>query len=181
MSITTISPKVLAERSQAKPVTFIDVRTPGEYAELHALGTNLIPLDRLDPKAVQAMYPDDDIYVICRAGNRSRMACEKLIAAGVNRVISVDGGTDAWTEAGLPVVRGRKTMSLERQVRITAGSIVLTGVLLGSLFEQYLLGIAGFIGAGLIFSGLTDTCGMGMVLAKMPWNQRGSKPICGTK
>ncbi len=85
-------------------------------------------------------------------------------------MVNVEGGTLAWDQAGYPVIRGRKVMSLERQVRIAAGSLVLTGIGL-SFLHPWLLGISAFVGAGLVFAGITDTCGMGMILARMPWNQ----------
>ena len=81
------------------------------------------------------------------------------------------GGTQAWQEMGLPVVRGKKVLSLERQVRITAGILVLTGALLGWIIHHAFIGISAFVGAGLAFAGITDSCGMGMMLAKMPWNK----------
>ncbi|MCA9056758.1 MAG: DUF2892 domain-containing protein, partial [Planctomycetaceae bacterium] len=104
-----------------------------------------------------------------KSGNRGKQACEKLEAAGVH-VVNVEGGTQAWEAAGLPVVRGKKAMSLERQVRIAAGAIVLTGVL-PSLYNEHFIWLSGFVGAGLMFAGITDTCAMGMLIAKMPWNQ----------
>ncbi len=93
------------------------------------------------------------------------------MAAGLSDVINIEGGTSAWEQAGLPVVRGKKAMSLERQVRIAAGSLILVGVILSFVVHPYLIGISAFVGAGLVFAGITDTCGMGMMLAKMPWNQ----------
>jgi rhodanese-related sulfurtransferase len=93
------------------------------------------------------------------------------LAAGLTSVANVEGGTLACVEAGLPVVRGKKAISLERQVRIAAGSLVLIGVLLGWLVHPALAGLAAFVGAGLVFAGLTDTCGMGLLLARMPWNR----------
>ena len=84
---------------------------------------------------------------------------------------NVEGGTLAWAAAGLPVVRGRKAVSLERQVRIAAGSLVAAGVGLGVFVHPALLGLAAFVGAGLVFSGVTDTCGMGVVLGRLPWNR----------
>jgi rhodanese-related sulfurtransferase len=94
-----------------------------------------------------------------------------LAAAGVPGIILVEGGTTAWVAAGLPVERGQKGMSLERQVRITAGALVFTGVVLGSMVSPYWFALSGVMGAGLMFAGITDTCAMGMVMAKMPWNQ----------
>jgi rhodanese-related sulfurtransferase len=114
---------------------------------------------------------DEPLYFICRSGARGRQACEKLLQAGFAHAINVEGGTLACLEAGLPVVRGKKAISLERQVRIAAGSLVLLGAVLGWLVHPALIGLSAFVGAGLIFAGITDTCGLGMVLARMPWNQ----------
>jgi hypothetical protein len=85
--------------------------------------------------------------------------------------VNIEGGTMAWTTANLPVVRGKKTISLERQVRIAAGSLVVIGCTLGFFVHPLGYVLATFIGAGLVFAGVTDTCGMGMLLARMPWNR----------
>lgn len=171
MPVTTISPKELAsriERGEAKEI--VDVRTPAEFREIHATAARNVPLDTLVPNAVGPKN-GEPLYFICKAGGRSAKACQKLIDAGITNVVSIDGGTDAWAAAGLPVVRGRKTMSLERQVRIAAGSLVLIGIVLGSFVHPYFVGLSAFIGAGLVFAGVTDTCGMGMIFARMPWNK----------
>lgn len=173
--VATISPQKLAELHRAgTAVDLIDVRTPVEFREVHVDFARNLPLDRLDPKSVAELRKspaDQPLYVICRSGSRGSMACEQLQAAGYGNVVNVEGGTLAWDTAGLPVIRGKKAMSLERQVRIAAGSLVLIGVI-GSLYlHPYLLGLSGFVGAGLVFAGITDTCGMGMILARMPWNQ----------
>lgn len=185
MTIATISPRQLAERCQAKPVELIDVRTPVEFREIHIAFARNVPLDRLDPAAViQARNgsADDPLYVICRSGSRGQKACEKLLAAGLANVVNVEGGTTACIEAGLPVVRGRKGISLERQVRIAAGLLVLLGVLLGWLVHPVLFGLSAFVGAGLVFAGATDFCGMGLLLARMPWNQcRVEPPTCSIR
>jgi hypothetical protein len=91
-------------------------------------------------------------------------------------VVNVEGGTQAWAQAALPVVRGKKAISLERQVRIAAGSLVLIGSLLSYFAHPYWIALPAFVGAGLLFSGITDTCGMGMLLARMPWNQVPNEP-----
>jgi rhodanese-related sulfurtransferase len=115
---------------------------------------------------------DQPLYLICKAGSRAANACEKFQAAGYPNVLSIEGGTAAWEAAGLPVVRGiTRVISLERQVRIAAGSLVLTGILLSWLVHPVLLGLSAFVGAGLIFAGVTDWCGMGLLLGRMPWNQ----------
>lgn len=168
----TICPEDLARRKAAgEHVRLIDVRTPMEFHEVHAAGAVNMPLDKLEPAHLQNGSDAAPLYVICRSGNRAHRACERLRAAGLN-VLSVEGGTVAWEAAGLPVERsGMKIMSLERQVRIAAGLIVLASVLLGALIHNAFYGLAALMGAGLVFGGITDWCGMGMLLARMPWNQ----------
>ena len=176
--LQTVRPaEVATRRSQGQHADLIDVRTPAEYAEVHAEGAKLIPLDVLDPKAVMSDRngsAHEPLFVICKSGGRSAKAVEKFRAAGFANVISVEGGTSAWEKAGLPVVRGTSNViSLERQVRIGAGSLVLLGVLLGWLVHPAFFALSAFVGSGLVFAGVTDWCGMGMLLAKMPWNRTG--------
>lgn len=173
MSIQTITPQELSERKAAgQPVELIDVRTPVEFREMHVDFAKNLPLDRLDPNQINGQIPSDTpLYVICRSGGRGKQACEKLTASGRANVVNVAGGTLAWEQAGLPVVRGKKAMSLERQVRIAAGTLVLIGSAVGAFFHPAGIALAAFVGAGLVFAGLTDTCGMAMLLARMPWNQ----------
>jgi len=170
----TISPKQLADlRCGGKHVELLDVRTPVEFREVHVDFARNLPLDRLDPQAILAERKGsagEPLYVICRSGSRGKQACEKLSAAGL-RVVNVEGGTQAWDAAGLPVVRGKKAISLERQVRIVAGFLVLVGAVLALTVHPYFAGLSAFVGAGLMFAGITDTCGMGLLLARMPWNQ----------
>ncbi len=178
MTVTTTSPKQLFDLSQSgKDIELIDVRTPVEYREVHVTFARNVPLDQLDiAKLMAGRDPAQPLYVICRSGSRGKQACEKFLATGITNVVNVEGGTQAWDQAGLPVVRGKKAISLERQVRIAAGLLVLTGSLLGAFVSPYWIGLAAFVGAGLVFAGITDTCGMGMLLARMPWNQVSSTP-----
>lgn len=173
--VATISARELSRQQQSgKSIELIDVRTPVEFQELHVEFARNVPLDRLDPAAIQAERngnADQPLYVVCRSGSRGKQACDKLVAAGMTNVVNVEGGTLACEAAGLPVVRGKKTISLERQVRIAAGSLVVIGSALGFFVHPYFIGLAAFVGAGLVFAGITDTCGMGMLLAGMPWNQ----------
>lgn len=182
MSIATISPKELeARRKQGQPVDLVDVRTPVEFREVHAEPARLVPLDQLEPKSVMDSRNgsrNEPLYLICRTGNRAQKAAEKFVAAGYENVVNVDGGTQAWEAAGLPVVRGKKAISLERQVRIAAGTLVAIGTAFGAFVNPWFLVIPGFVGAGLVFAGITDTCGMGMMLAKMPWNRVGCDTSC---
>jgi rhodanese-related sulfurtransferase len=163
-----------------KTIALIDVRTPAEYGEVHIEGSQLMPLDRLDPAAVKATAEGaDQCVILCRSGKRAEQAYQKLAAAGCGNIAVLDGGVSAWESAGLPVKRGQKAMSLERQVRVAAGSLVLLGVVLGTWAHPGFYGISAFVGAGLVFAGLTDWCGMAMLLAKMPWNQRSGVKCAG--
>jgi len=175
MKVSTITPLTLAEWcKEGKKIELIDVRTPVEYREVHVEIARNVPLDQLDARAlIQARNgsADEPLYVICRSGSRGRQACEKFFTAGFSNVVNVEGGTMACVEAGVPVVRGTPAISLERQVRIAAGSFVLLGAVLGWFVHPAFIGLSAFVGAGLVFAGITDTCGMGMILSRMPWNR----------
>lgn len=179
--MNTIDPRRLYDLAESgQEVQLVDVRTPVEFREVHATLARNVPLDQLQSTLATENEPSDrPLYVICRSGGRGKQACERLIAAGYTNVVNVEGGTQAWEQMGLPVVRGRKAVSLERQVRIAAGSLVLVGALLGYFAHPYWIALAGFMGAGLIFAGITDTCGMGILLSKMPWNQVASREGAG--
>jgi rhodanese-related sulfurtransferase len=169
--MNTITPRELSERlERGEKLHLLDVRTPAEHAEIHVPGVLLAPLDKLD---ASDFAKDQPLFIFCRSGGRAKQAAEKLEKRGYTQCSVVEGGTLAWAEAGLPVDRGTgKVMPLERQVRIAAGAIVLAGVLLAHFVNPAFIWLSGFVGAGLIFAGITDWCGMGMLLAKMPWNQR---------
>lgn len=183
----SITPQQLHERRQrGETLLLLDVRTPAEHAEIHVPGARLAPLERLDPARLAepgGFAMDQPLYIFCRSGGRARKAAAKLEKAGYAECHVVEGGTLAWAEAGLPVNRGAsKVISLERQVRIAAGLIVFSGVLLAHFVNPAFIWLSGFVGAGLIFAGITDWCGMGMLIARMPWNQRcGSGGSCSVK
>ena len=184
MSVSTITPQEVATLSaNGNSVELIDVRTPAEFQGLHATGAVNYPLDQLDPAAIMGGRKSDSspLYVICQMGGRSLKACQQFVAAGFPNVVNVEGGTNSWDEQGLPVTRGdRQVIAIDRQVRITAGSLVVLGVALAAVIQPPWigLGLAAFIGAGLVFAGLTNTCGMATMLAKMPWNQVKSPGNC---
>lgn len=158
----------------------LDVRTPLEFGEMHIEDSVLHPLSDLDPAKVKELLGDKAAcVVVCRSGNRAKQAAEKLHAAGVGPVEVLEGGVMAWDAAGLPLERGAAVMSLERQVRIAAGALVFLGVLLGYLVNPGWFLLSGFVGAGLVFAGITDFCGMGLLIARMPWNNRLSCKKCG--
>jgi rhodanese-related sulfurtransferase len=173
----TIRPADLQQLLQREPsMALIDVRTPVEFAEVHVPQAINAPLDQLDPNALieSRHWPiGQPAYLLCRSGARAAKAAEKFAKAGHDVGVVVEGGTLAWIEAGLPVDRGTtKVISLERQVRIGAGLLVLLGVILAYLLHPYFIGLSVFVGAGLVFAGITDWCGMGLLLAKAPWNSR---------
>ncbi|MEU1576706.1 rhodanese-like domain-containing protein [Streptomyces collinus] len=165
-----------AEQASARlhELTVIDVRTPGEYATGHLPDAHNIPLDRLDAAlpALRTTAERGDLLVVCASGARSAEACRRLAEAGVPAA-TLTGGTSTWTQLGHDVHRPTGTRApwpMERQVRLTAGSLVLAGLLAGRLRPGARWISAGVAG-GLVFSALTDTCGMARVLAKLPHNR----------
>lgn len=173
-AVTSVSPQQVEQlRQDGKKFELIDVRTPAEFRTLHAEPARNYPLDQLHGTTLRELADRatrHTLYLICQKGSRGKTACEQLRACGAENIANVEGGTLAWEAAGLPVVRGKQVMSLERQVRIAAGSLVVIGAALAWFVHPAFVGLSAFVGAGLVFAGITDTCGMGMLLAKMPWN-----------
>jgi rhodanese-related sulfurtransferase len=169
----SISPVELQTILTGEPsVPLIDVRTPAKFAEVHVPQARSIPLDELKPGALK-LQKDQPVYLLCRSGQRATKVAGKLAKEGFSQPIVVEGGTLAWIEANLPVTRSAvKVISLERQVRIVAGSLVFIGVALGWFVYRGFYGLSAFVGVGLVFAGVTDFCGMGLLLAKLPWNKR---------
>jgi rhodanese-related sulfurtransferase len=152
----------------------LDVRSPGEYQGSHIAGTKLIPLDELDPAAFCRERGADcsPVYVICQSGGRAGRAIQKLEAAGVKGCVLLEGGTQAWIDAGLPVVRGKShVLPLMRQVQITIGAVSATGALLALVVNPLFSIIPLFMGCGLLMAGITGFCGLAVAMAKMPWNK----------
>jgi len=149
----------------------IDVREFSEFHSERIADAQLMPLSNFEKHADEIDH-SKPVYLMCRSGNRAKQAAEKLARKGFTDIHVVEGGMLAWTGARLPVVKGEsKVWSLERQVRFTAGLLVLTSILAGVFVSPYFLILSAFIGGGLVFSAVTDTCGMGMILARMPWNK----------
>lgn len=149
----------------------LDVRTPGEFQTSHIPGSCNVPLDTLrEHRAELRRHLDQDVVLVCRSGARASQAEQALAEAGLPDLRVLDGGMMAWEASGAPVNRGPQRWSLERQVRLVAGSVVLvTGVVGFFVHGVHLVGTA--IGAGLTFAALSNTCAMGMMLSKLPYNR----------
>ena len=153
-------------------IHLVDVREQVEFASGRVSGAHLIPLGELDGRHKDLDH-SKPIYVMCRTGRRSTEAQRKLKSFGFTNVINVVGGIEAWKKEQLPVERDEfAPWSIERQVRFTAGFLVLTGVLLSLFVHPYFIALSGLIGFGLSFTAAIDWCGMGLLIAKMPWNRR---------
>ena len=163
------------------PVDLIDVRTPAEYASVRVPGASLHQLDGLDCGAVLASRkdaPHSPLYILCHAGTRAKKAAGKFAEFGFSETVVVEGGTQAWVDAGLPVEKSAKAvLPLDRQLQIVIGTLVVTGVLLAHFASPNWIWLSGFVGAGLILAGATGFCPMRMLIARMPWNQKSG--CCG--
>jgi len=170
-----ISPQEALQKVKNEQAHLIDVRTPAEFRAIHAVGAENHDLSKLNAEYInEHILPGVSgrpLLLLCKSGHRASMAAELFQKLNTPKVFVVDGGTDMWNEQGLPVKEGKSVISLERQVRITAGTLVCIGTLLGVFVNQYFFIIPGFVGAGLVFAGVTDTCGMALMLARMPWNR----------
>ena len=168
-----IPPAELAELLSERPeLRILDVRTPGEYESVHIRGAYNVPLDTLGEHGPDIRaHVDEPVVLVCQSGQRARKAEEALKTAGMPNLHVLDGGVNGWVAAGLPVQRGKEKLSLERQVRIIAGALAAIGGLLAVGVSPFFGVLAAFVGGGLVFAGVTDTCGMAMVLSRMPYNR----------
>ncbi len=158
----------------AASMRVLDVRTPGEFQTAHIAGSYNVPLDLLQEHRDEILaHLDQQVVLVCRSGQRAAQAEETLRAAGLPNVHILAGGINAWQAEGFAVNRGTARWDLERQVRLVAGSVVLTSVL-GSIAMPKLKWVAAAIGGGLTVAALTNTCAMGMALAKLPYNRGAS-------
>ncbi len=149
----------------------VDVREAAEHAAERIPGTQLQPLSTFDSSAFLEARKEK-VVLHCRTGRRSAEAGQKLLNAGFPEVYHLRGGILAWKEAGGPVESTADApLDLMRQVQISSGSLVLLGTLLGAVVSPWFLLLSGFVGAGLVFAGASGTCGMAMLLARLPWNR----------
>ncbi|HEX5599105.1 MAG TPA: rhodanese family protein [Hyphomicrobiaceae bacterium] len=173
MSLIPIKPED-AQRYIAEGAVLIDIREDDEHARECIPGARHAPMSRFGP-----IDTGDATAVIfhCRTGGRTTAASEKLAQAVKVKAYVLEGGLDAWKKAGLPVVKDKsQPIELQRQVQIAAGSLVLIGIALGSLVSPTFYALSAFVGAGLVFAGVSGFCGMARILAYMPWNRRSHQP-----
>ncbi len=168
--LTKISPQEAHKKFTDGSAHLVDIRMPEEFAQLSIEGSILAPLPVVNLQNLQALEAENIIF-LCRSGKRTENAHDTLQGLYPNAYI-LDGGITAWQKAELPLRMGKTSaIPLERQIFIAAGSMVLMGVV-GSLAWPPALFLAGFVGAGLVFSGISGFCGLGILLAKMPWNTK---------
>ncbi len=177
--ITSTELRTLLESSSPRAPRVVDVRTPAEFETAHIPGSYNVPLDVLDQRAaeVAARLEDDDVVLVCRSGQRSTKAQTSLRNAGLSGGRVLESGIRDWEGQGFALDRGAQRWDLERQVRLIAGSVVLSAVL-GSVSVPRLKWIAAGIGAGLTYAAVSNTCAMATALAKLPYN-RGAAPDTG--
>ena len=155
-----------------RKVLLIDVREPGEFAAEHIAGAKLLSLSGFDATIIP-QDTDKKIVLQCQSGNRSARAAQKMFDLGFEEVYHLQGGLPTWKAAGYPTqVNKNAPISMFRQVQIVAGSLVFLGTILGAFVSPWFLVISGFVGCGLVFAGVTNTCAMAMLLAKLPYNQK---------
>ena len=175
--LNTITPDEAARLLREGGATLVDVREADEHARERIPGARNLPLSRLE-EAELAVHQGKPVLFHCRSGARTAGNADRLAAkAGLCEAYVVEGGLDAWKRAGLPVAEDRRQpLELMRQVQIAAGSMVVLGVLLGAFVTPGFYLLSGFVGAGLIFAGVTGTCGLARVLRMMPWNRSAVSP-----
>ncbi|MCB0308770.1 MAG: rhodanese-like domain-containing protein [Bdellovibrionales bacterium] len=176
-NIKIIEPKVAhKEVSSNETCRIIDVREFPEITAESVEGTLHLPLSSFDQRlATNHLDKNHHFFVLCKTGNRAKKAAEKLKRSGFSNVTIIDGGLEAWKASGLNTHLGVSSVwSLERQVRFVAGGLVLSGIVLNLVWSPLWLILSGGISVGLMFSAMTNTCGMGMLLAKCPWNKDSS-------
>ncbi|WP_137126324.1 rhodanese family protein [Roseomonas sp. HF4] len=173
MTLPTISPDRAAAMLRAGEALLVDLREADERARSHIPGSAHLPLSRL-AEAELAVQQGQPVLFHCASGARTAQAADRLAArAGGAEAFILEGGLAAWKRAGLPVSEDRRApLPLMRQVQIAAGSLVLAGVLLGALVAPAFHALSAFVGAGLVFAGVSGFCGMANLLALMPWNRR---------
>ncbi|MCA9242720.1 MAG: rhodanese-like domain-containing protein [Phycisphaerales bacterium] len=171
-TVTQVAPEMLAKWLANGDVALVDVREDFEYAAEWIPGAQHHALSEFEADAVRAQSAGCRVVFYCRSGKRATEAAQRF-QAGSEAVFCLAGGIEGWKNAGREVKRSASAPRIDvmRQTQMVIGAFVLTGVLLGAFVSPWFLIISGFMGAGLIFAGASGTCGMAMMLARMPWNR----------
>ena len=177
-TINSMRPDALNDMIKyGRQVHLIDVRTPAEYRSGHVFGATSMPLDELNPDSLNRRLGDatagreSPLFLTCQSGLRAEQAAQRLHNAGFNNLYLLDGGTEAWQKAGLPMQRCGHAISLERQVQIAIGVLLMLKVFFGFTLHELFFAAIPLVGAGLIVAGMTRWCGMARLIAMMPWNR----------
>ncbi|MDJ0742526.1 MAG: rhodanese-like domain-containing protein [Xenococcaceae cyanobacterium MO_167.B27] len=170
--LKTIDSACLKDLQEKQQVVLVDVREADEYKREKIPGSIRVSLSNFDPNQIPTVE-DKQLVLHCQTGNRSTQAAQKLFTAGYSEVTHLQGGLNAWKACGYQTqINHNAPISIMRQVQIVAGSLVLSGVLLGTFVAPGFYILSGFVGAGLMFAGITNTCAMATLLAKLPYNQK---------
>lgn len=154
---------------EAPNITIVDVRSPLEFQSEHIEGSINLPVDKIEEES-RKLPLDNELVFVCRTGTRAKRALDMARSAGMSATL-LEGGMLAWKKKGLPVIEGKKRLSVDRQVQLTIGMGILTSLGLGLTVNRWFLALAGVFGAGLTYAGLSGTCGLAKALDKAPWNQ----------
>lgn len=175
-TLTPLKPEAVEERVRQGHALLIDIREDDEFARRHIPGALSRPLSRFEAAVLPEMAGTagvaGDVIFTCRSGMRTAANADRLAAPVSGNAFVLEGGLDGWDRAGLPVEANRKApLEMMRQIQIAAGSLVLLGAILGWLVSPPFFALSAFVGAGLVFVGISGFCGMARVLALLPWNR----------
>lgn len=173
-TLTKLTPNIASDRLKSGKAVLVDIREPDEYAREHIPGSISLPVSALESAELTLEAGQNAIFH-CKSGMRTDSNCAILAQHVEGEAFMLDGGLDAWRAQGLPTAKDTTApLEINRQVQITAGSLILLGILLGWFISHAWFGLSAFVGAGLIFAGISGWCGMATLLQAMPWNRRQS-------
>ncbi len=176
-SVSMLTPKAADALVKEGKALFVDVRSVGETLVEDLPGAVFLPFDLVSLQRLQGIGIGEKAPVlVCRSGVRAKQAADAL-SLEMDNVAVLDGGVENWKEAGLAVTQGHRSIPLERQVLVGAGTMMLLFTILGLLVSPYFFALTIFMACGMIFAGATGACGMARILVMMPWNKA---PLCGT-
>ena len=171
-----LTPAEAFNQTRTRGARLLDVRTPGEFAQAHIPGSYNVPLDQIVEHAQELSTVDEPVIIVCRSGARATKAQATLAVCGKKDASVLEGGIVAWRGARLPLREGSRRWDIERQVRFVAGLLVALSTAAGFLLQPALYALAGAVGTGLVIAALTNTCLMGQILLRLPFNQ--TAPLC---